>query len=262
MTKRIPLVVMTTPKTEWCLPGLFYLLDAYSETLVENDYEVMVCGYDETNRDVLPPYGQFLSIGSFSDYPANKWTDSFLVVLKKLEELGVESFMFMLEDYWPTRGIDVEGIKHLHDYSVLKGDILKIDLSLDRLYSDNRFSHYFNTEFSIGKFDMIRARQYDQYYMSLWCGIFSTKLLLDLVEPGMTAQDLELRGTEKLFNAWRDDGVEPPVVLGTRQGPIMHDNVVHNGSAFSFPSPVRVDRDILRSMAKQGMTGWVTEFED
>lgn len=253
---KVPLAIMTTPKTEWCLPGLIYLLDTRIGHPASQSFDIHIFGYDQTDQELFGrPDLTFHSIGDFADYPAGKWTDSFIVVLDKLRQMGVENFVFMLEDYWPVRGIDYNAIHTLWTYAEQCDDILKIDLASDRLYSDpQRWIMNYNTAFSLGYLDVIQARPGDQYYVSLWCGIFNVINLRKLVNPGWTAQELELRGTELVHRVYENTGTPPPRHLGTRQAPLQHDNIVHNGEAFKFPSPLKVEDHMIKAMNQLGLT--------
>lgn len=237
---KIPLVIMTSPKTEWALPGLLILLDKYSSLPGTPDQwlDIYLMGYDETVYDKCPIWSTHnrISLGRFSDYPAHRWSDASISALSILREKEIESAWMLLDDYWPIRQIDRQGIEDLHLFHKDNADhILKIDLTYDRLRSGSVTDY--EPQPYVGHMDMIQASSESQYHMSLWGGLFSTKLLLDVVKPGWTAQEVELNGTPVL----RELGYK---VLGTRQAPLLHQNVCHAGGCFNFPGPKLRDVDM------------------
>lgn len=233
----IPIVISTSPRTEWALPGMLTLLNKYMDD--RHSFLLHIFGFDETAIQPRLPTGQSMlvtSIGKFADFPANKWSDGFIAVLNRMLERDIDVFWFMLDDYWPIRGIDAQGIKDLYAFHQDNADhILKIDLTYDRLRAGG-VTDYEQHPY-VGHMDMIQADPVSQYHMSLWGGLFSTKLLLDVVKPGWTAQEVELNGTPVL----RDKGYK---VLGTRQAPLLHQNVCHAGGIFNFPGPQVSDVDM------------------
>jgi len=249
--RRVPLVIMTSPVTEWVLPGFQIQLGQYGHTEDQDVYSwvrPLVYGYDETNVNLLDDYArdEFTSIGKFSDYPQNKWSDSFIRVLHDLlDNKGISAFWFMLDDYWITRGVDVDGIKKLYNFHRENHtSVIKIDLTFDRLYSNpGGFDFYANNEMSVGHLDLIKSLPSSHYHMSLWGGLFSAAPLLELVRPGWTAQEVELLGTPLLSKM-------PYTVYGTRQAPLMHTNICHGGRFFEFPGAKlkESDMDFLRSV--------------
>ena len=215
---KIPLAIMTSPKTSWTLPGFFYMLEEMSPIPVSHWLRPIVFGFDGFegfDRQSLSDYPiEWYPIGPFEDYPHDKWSDAFLVALRFLKDKNIDVFLFMMDDFWPVRGLDMEGIRVLYDYHLsVHNEVIKIDLAFDRLYADNgRYVFGANTEFSLGHVDVIRSNPDTQYHMSLWGGLFSTGLLLKFVKPGWSAQQIELEGTPLL----RETG---EIVYGTRQGP-------------------------------------------
>lgn len=223
------LCVFTSDRTSWTLGGFFFQLERHAPEYTAHRRDVVVFGY--SRPDNLPDYAEFASLGKFEDYPANRWSDGFLKALGWLDKAGVNRFWFMLDDYWLIRGVDVAGVDALLDWIGADGryrSVMKIDLAFDRLYSDvGRYAFYANNYATCGHLDLIESAKDSPYHMSLWGGIFSVPLLLDLVQPGWTAQDVELSGTPVLARA----GYK---VLGTRQAPVLHTNVCHAGNYFQF----------------------------
>lgn len=257
---KIPLVIYTAPPTEWCLPGLFFLLDTFTQDRLNENFDVYVYGFTETKKSNLPPDIQFVSMGAFARYPKDKWTDSFVFILDDLERRGIEAFMFLLEDYWPIRPIDVRAIDLLYNYMLQVGDVLKIDLARDRLYAyPERHFFDFHTAFTLGYLDIIEALPSDKYYVSLWGGLFSVQQLKPLVRKGLSAQNFEMRETLRVNKA-AEDGNFVPRHLGTRQAPYLHDNIVHAGKAFEF-GPLMVPKMLMETMYQMGLTKGVKDYD-
>lgn len=249
---RVPLVVMTSPVTEWVLPGFFHQLwvhGARYENLL-SWCRPIVYGYDETNLELIPEKArdEFTSLGKFADYPANKWSNSFIAALNDLVVRGIESFWFMLDDYWICRSIDERGVIALYDYHLSHHTrVIKIDLAFDRLYGDQgRFAFYANGAGTVEHLDLIESDPLSAYHMSLWGGLFSTRLLLDLVRPGWTAQEVEMSGTTVLSR-------KPYAVLGTRQAPVLHTNVCSGRRVFAFGPPYISEED-MKTLRERGYT--------
>ena len=242
----IPLVISTSPKTEWALPGMLELLKKYDTYHDASLWTPSIFGFNESAPiDYFPNYPTFYSCGPFADFPPSRWSDAFIVALNRLLDVGIEVFWFMLDDYWPIRGIDMDGIWDLYPFHLRNADsIIKIDLTYDRLRAGN-VTDYAPQPY-VGHMDMIEASPISQYHMSLWGGLFSTRLLLDVVKPGWTAQEVELNGTPVL----RELGYK---VLGTRQAPLLHQNVCHAGGCFNFPGPQIQDAD-MAYLRERGLT--------
>lgn len=251
---KIPLVIYTAPPTEWCLPGLMWLLEYQTRGKLEEKFDLSVYGFDQTDHDLFTPFvhENFRSLGDFNDYPIDRWSDSFLRILENLAWRQIENFVFMLEDYWPIRGIDVLGIELLYGYASASPDVMKIDLARDRLNADvGRYSFDYNTAFSLGHLDVIEAQPTEHYYVSLWGGILNTQQWREIVVPGEKAQEVEMNGTYRVSRDMLRGG-KTRRVLGTRQGPMIHDNIVHNGKFFQFGHN-RIPKTIIDAMHEQGV---------
>lgn len=251
---KVPLVIMTSPATEWVLPGFFRQLETHGAADHSSVYDwcvPYVFGFDQTNQALLADKifnHRFVTLGDFADYPNYKWSDAFILALKILSDADIKSFWFMLDDYWIVRGVDARGVIDLYEYhKTLTDDVIKIDLAYDRLYADSGYYDLGqNTLTSVGHMDVIQARPECQYYMSLWGGLFSTSAMLKFLQPGWTAQEVELSGTSLLRQMHH-------LVLGTRQGPVIHTNVCHGGKVFNFGGP-QLSGDDMRMLRKNKMT--------
>lgn len=215
------LLVMTSDKSDWVLDGFFWLLDKY---LVPRP-NVTVAGYRYPPGKLIPEYARLLTIGNFEDYPANRWSDSFIYVLSSYLAMGVRHAWIMLDDYWLVRQVDHIALRLLFEYMRAHPNVLKVDLSTDRLYAHRGepFLYGKNTHDRVGYLDLIKSEPDWPYHMSLWGGLWNIENLLSVIVPGETAQDIEIRGTERLKS--RQD----LLVLGTRQAPVVHTNILRGG---------------------------------
>lgn len=211
-------IVMTSDRSDWTLAGFSYLFDKYTAPLETN---VVICGYRQPPIK-LPRNYTYFKIGSFSDFPARKWSNSLRIVLDNVAD---ETFLLMLDDYWIWRAVDTRGIKILYDYCKQFGYVLKADVTHERLY--NRFDSYNfgqNTYASVGHLDLIKSPHGSTYQMSLWAGIWNRDNLAKMLVPNESAQEIELYGTGR-FNS-QDERM---IVIGSRQAPLLHGNILQSG---------------------------------
>jgi hypothetical protein len=209
------IIVMTSDKSHHVLPGFAHLFNKYWS----RHQPVLVCGFSAPPK--LPPNFSFFRIGEFAHYPPQRWSDAFLVVLNEVAE---GHFVFFMDDYWICRPVDMHGAHMLYDYCKQFQNVLKMDLTNDRLYADpGRHLYGSHTYDNCGYLDLIKSPTGSNYQMSLWCGIFNRDLLKQVVVPNEQAQQIELFGTPRMNT--RDD----LLVFGTRQAPVQHGNIYQSG---------------------------------
>jgi len=207
---------MTSDKYLWAVRPFATLFNVYWSEL----QPVMVCGFARP-AFALPRNFTFYQIGP-DNYPANKWSDALIYVLDKLP-VDVTHLVLMLEDYWVCRTVDLRGVAGLQDYIIDKPDVLRIDLTDDRLYAGGMF----DVE-SYGCYDIIETPYQTPYQMSTQAGIWNRRLLRSLLVPGKTAWEVEIH-------------TQPPQsmrVLGSRQRVIAYANALLKGKV----DTVQVDR--------------------
>jgi len=162
----------------------------------------------------LPKSFQFHQI-SPSEYPVDKWSNA---LIKFLNEIPDEYFVMFMEDFWLNRTVDSRGIQTLYEYMQGNPDILRIDLTMDRLYAGGM--HSFDTW---GHYDLITAPG-SPYQLSFQTGIWNKRRLLEVLKPDWSPWDVEIHGTS-VVNEERKD----LIVLGTRQNPVSYANVIDKG---------------------------------
>jgi hypothetical protein len=194
------ILVTTCDKYLTALKPLAYLLNKYWQP----NPEVVIGGFTPPDFD-LPDNFTFHSIGKQEDYPVNKWTNA---LHKFLNEMPDDVFMLLLEDMWPSRGVDVKAINVLSDYMKQFQYVAKIDLAGDRLYAHGMKDYGY-----VEHLDLIISMPGSPYHLSLMPGLWRKKHLLDSIKPDWTPWDVEISGTPILSHN-RD-----VIVLGTRQWP-------------------------------------------
>src|SRR3990167_9857602 len=186
-----PVIVSCSKKYEWCLKPFNYLFGKYCPNTV--------------------PYL------ALSDTPKDRWVEGILGFLSTYEH---SHFVLLLEDYWLSRDVDVEGIDILAEFMKSRPDILKMDLTADRLYAGDMRDVFYHK-----RFDIVEAPN-SQYQMSLQAAIWNKKLFIEVLEGlspnNHSAWNVELDGNS-IVNS-RD-----MKVYGTRQNLIRYVNGMNSG---------------------------------
>lgn len=170
--------------------------------------EVLVGGFTPPAFS-LPGNFTFHSIGPASDYPVGHWSDG---LLKLLRDVPDKHLILLLEDYWLKRAVDVDALRLLESYLWLHSNVLRIDLTTDRLYAAGARDWE-----SLGRLDLIITPNTALYQISLQAGLWNKRLLESLLLPGETPWQFEMDGSNRFAES--GDGL---VVLGTRQAPLRY----------------------------------------
>jgi hypothetical protein len=200
-------VVLTCDKYLRLLRGFQYLFSRYWSSL----QDVLICGFNPPDFD-LPANFRFFSIDS-TEYPVNKWSDALIAVCGALAD---EHFILLLDDYWLCRTVDVRGVAAACDYIRERPEVLRFDLTADRLYAGGMF----DVE-SYGSYDIIETPAGTPYQFSTQAGIWNRRMLLSLLKPGMTGWEVEVQTAP---------GPEMRV-LGSRQYLVRYANAMLKGKA-------------------------------
>ena len=202
---KLRVVCLTSDNYLWAVRPFAYLMSRYWST----QQPIIVGGFSRP-KFPLPPNIEFVQIAT-SNYPANKWSDSLIILLNSIED---EFIIFMLEDYWLCRTADVRGIDACYKYIEHKKDVLRIDLTDDRQYAGG----VMNVD-AWGSYDIVETPHGTPYQMSTQAGLWNRRLLLSLLERGKSGWETEIH-------------IQPPDtmrVLGTRQCPIRYANAMLKG---------------------------------
>jgi len=195
--------VTTNDRHLWILPAFAYLFNKYWSSL----QPVVVAGYSRPDFE-LPPNFEFYQIAE-ANYPVEKWSDG---VVQFLESVNDELFVWMLEDMLLTRTVDVRAVGSLAEYMTLHHEVIRIDLTADRLYAGASPGQRPEYEY-YGSMDLVWSEPSSPYHLSLQAAIWRRDYLLNYMIPGETPWQLEMAGTERLSST------PEVVVLGTRQLP-------------------------------------------
>jgi hypothetical protein len=201
----LKVVVLTSNAYLWAIKPFAYLFNVYWS----EQQPVVVCGYARPDFD-LPNNFEFFAIGRYN-YPAKIWTNGLLRVLDYIKD---DHFVLMLEDYWLCRTVDVRGVMACYDYIKDRPEVLRIDLTDDRLYAGGRF----DVE-SYGSYDIIETPTGTPYQTSTQAGIWNKTLMAQIVKPEKSAWEFEIH-------------TSPPEnmrVLGSRQMPVRYANAILKG---------------------------------
>jgi len=180
------------------------------------DHDTVICGFTPPDFE-LPDNFRFHSIGDFTHYPFGRWSDA---VIKALNEVANDVFLFLLEDYWLTRAVDMPAIRILYDYMIQFEYVAKIDLVGDRLYAHGADLNYG----TVGHLDLIKSMPGSPYHLSLMAGLWRKDHLLRHLIPGENPHQVEMVGTQRMSHD-RD-----AIILGTRQWPLRHTLALRSGN--------------------------------
>lgn len=235
-------LVMTSDNKESILRGFFAQWLRYYHA----DCNVVVCGFTPISVPNFWKGHDFFKIGRADAYPPNRWSDALYNVLASVAD---EVFLLLLDDYWLTRQTDTAGVKIAYDYMHQFKNVLKFDLTSDRLNADpGKYAYNYHTYNVAGHLDLIKSDFTSHYHMSLWGGLWRRDLMKSILVPDETAQQIELNGTARLAQ-YGDEYL----VLGSRQSPMKHANVIQGGawnmdSQVGLPSLNEADRAELRRL--------------
>lgn len=201
----IPVVVFVSDPFLHLLRPFAYLFNIYWS----EQQPVVVAGY--TPPAVLPANFGWHQIDK-RPYGKQEYSNG---VRKFLQEYKETHFVLLLEDYFLTRTVDHRGINSLADYCRDHPDILRCDLTTDRLYNGKMKDQWEGW----GHYDILESPHGSEYQFSFQAGIWNRDLLLRLVEPNKTPWEMEIH-------------TSPPEnmrVIGTRQNPVRYANIMLKG---------------------------------
>lgn len=218
----------------WGLQPFAYLFNLYWSSL----QPVTVFGYSPPPF-LLPSNFSFFSIDTYN-YPAEHWSDGFKYFLGTIDD---DYIILLLVDYWLCRTVDVRGVSACFEYIRTRPDVLRIDLTADRLYSGGMF----DVE-SWGCYDIIETPHGTPYQFSTQAGIWNRRMLMSLLEPNKSPWEVEL------YTPIPDHAR----VLGTRQYPVRYANAILKGK-IDFEQlaliPVEHRNTIMRMIPSEYLQG-------
>lgn len=205
------ITIFTSDTHSWLLKGFFHQWCKYGyKSTKGEEFEVEVAGF--TRPEGLPPDVGFHSIGKFEKFPVGKWSDG---IIKYLEGMQDELFLFLLEDYWLMRPINQMALSSAYGYMMTHKDTIRFDVASDRMFAhESRFVEPW------GSVDICEGK--GAYSLSFQASIFRKSLLLEVLRPGWSPWEAEIYGSGWLNKL-------PYRVVGSYQWPIMYMIVVNKG---------------------------------
>jgi hypothetical protein len=236
--------LITCDKYLWALRPFEKLFNKYWGS----DQQVVIAGFSPPSFQMSDNFS-FVSMGNFADYPVEKWSNALIKFLKGVDD---ELFIWMMEDYWLTRCVNREAIESLGRYMLRRPDVVRGDITADRLYAGNMH----DVE-SFECLDIVKSTPPAEYHLSFQAGIWRRKLLLKYLATGETPWQTELSGTTRMI-----DG--SAVVVGTRQFPVRYiigiqSGEVAVGRSTPIPNPPMRSEDsemILSIAREEGKITW------
>lgn len=204
-------LVTTCNKAMWAMRPMAYLFNIYWSE--QQQVDVLCESVPEfelpDNFNCIP-----VNLQDVDGWPKEKWTNG---IVKYLDGISEQLVIWLLDDYWLNRTVDIRGVGSLIQYMHDNPTVLRMDLTKDRLYAGGMQDYA-----SYGHYDLICA-EHSQYQMSLQTAIWNKGLLLTVLWPDWDPWQIELQGTS-VVNA-RD-----MLVLGTRQNLVSYTNGIGTGA--------------------------------
>ena len=148
------------------------------------------------------------------DVPRHRVGDGWQKFFRQMPD---KFFVWMLEDFWLKDKVDVEGIAILYEFMQAHHDILRVDLTTDRI----------STAKNAGKLehlDLIESLKTSRYHWSHQGAIWNKKLMLPYMRPG-DGTAIEIYCSQRLR---RDPN--SPRVFGTKNCPLPYAHMLRKGN--------------------------------
>ena len=147
------------------------------------------------------------------DIAKNKRSNGFI---KFFNQIPDEYFIWMLEDFWLVDDVDVKAIALLYDYMQTNDNILRVDLTIDRVKTGVPYGE-------LEHLTLIEAPRGIKYRWSHQAAMWNKRLMLRYLRAneGASGEPIETRCTKRLN---RDP--EGPLVLGTMNWPLKYSHVI------------------------------------
>ena len=233
----IKVYTITSAKYHWILPAHAYLFNIYWSELQEN-----IIVTDVIPDMDLPDNFTFATMNDNHPLPKEKWSNG---IIRMLHNIKDTHFVLMLEDYLLVRTVDNEAIESLADYMEIHKDIIRCDLTDDRLFAGDMFdADYW------GRLDIIETPGDSPYQMSLQAALWNRKHLLDLMRPDLSPWQVELYLSPELHH--RND----LRTIGTRQRPLRYINCFKGGDSEKTLNLEGIPNEHLEVMRSRG---WIKE---
>ena len=197
----VRVIVYTCSEYCWTLPGFAYLFQVYWSA----QQPVAYAGCPKLD---LPENFQWYDVES---RVVERWSDGLIEFLNMIDD---DLIVWLLDDYYICRGVDHQAIGSLAEYMRMYPDVLRIDLTADRLHSGHAVDIG-----SYGRLDIIETDWDTPYNYSTQAAMWNRKHLLSTLRPAMSPWDFELHTEHQPYLR----------VLGTRGWPVRYLNLVGTG---------------------------------
>lgn len=187
------------------------------QTYWGKEQQVLVAGFTPPEFD-MPNNFKFRSVGNMQDYPINKWSNS---IIKLLDFIKDEVLVFMLEDYWITDKVDIEGVQLLVDYAKTHPEVIRIDLTPDRFHTMKyhpEFAGKYDYQYgSLGHLNLVKSKCGAPYTLSMITSVWRKDNILKVLQPDWDPWQVEMQGSYATYLHGED-----MIVLGTESAVVPH----------------------------------------
>ena len=191
------IVVLTSNKYVHCIPGFMYLFNKHCAAPLDVD----IVGYNVAPSSLLPNYN-WVSLGDQKDYT---WSSGLAYYLDHSIP-HIEHVLFLLDDYFMSAPVGLDMIDHMYETMLSQSNIVKVDLSGDRL----KFPHRMLEQFVVS----IVSTPDSAFQTSTQAAIWRTDFLRRFLQPSENAWQFEKKGTKRVIQA-RELQAFDGVILGT-----------------------------------------------
>lgn len=209
MGDTVRLFILTSDVTLWALRGCVWLLDKYWPA-----HPPLVVGGFTPPAFPLPDWVTFIRLGAFADFPAQRWSDGLHALLAGQPD---DIFCWTMDDFWLVRPVDDAAVRLLYQHMLDNPHLARVDLTTDRLYAANM-----QAAGTLGHLHLVNTPPGTPYQLSFQAGLWRREALRLYLEPGESAAETEIRGSQRMNLANAN-------VLGTVEAPLRYKIVVQHG---------------------------------
>jgi hypothetical protein len=240
------ILVTVSDKTLWALDPFAWQFNKHWSP----ESQVLAAGFASPSHD-LPDNFSFISLGRQEEFPAARWSDALSLALQHVRSNFV---VLLLEDYWLTREVDLEAVDMLLGYMQDNPDVLRMDLTTDRLYANG-----IRDIGPLGRLDLIEGSSSSEYQISLQAGIWNVELLRRILKPGMSPWEFEVNGSDQIKDL-------PFRIVGTRQAPVRYLIAIKRGEfsldgSWQYP-PKHLEEKDIQELNEMGLLDFFKEPTD
>jgi len=203
-------LVTTCNKYLWLLEPFAHQFNKYWSP--EQEVIVGVFKKPEDEGITLPDNFKIHQIQE-KDIPKDKRSNGFIKFFNQIDD---EFFVWMLEDFWLVDYVDADGIELLFKYMRKHPNVLRVDLTIDRVKSGVRYGE-------LGHLQLIEAPRGVRYRWSHQGALWNKAWTLKYLAPneGASHEPIETRCTLRL-----NKDPYGPLVLGTLNWPLKYSHVI------------------------------------